>query len=73
MDEKGNVSLTDFGMAKIVRDEEVTRTFCGTPEYLAPEVVAGKGYNKAADWWSLGILAYEMLFSMPPFYHENVN
>ena len=58
MDEAGNVCLTDFGMAKIVKDGEMAQTFCGTPEYLAPEVLVGRGYNKSADWWSLGILTY---------------
>ena len=58
MDENGNVCLTDFGMAKIIRDGELAQTFCGTPEYLAPEVLEGGGYDKSADWWSLGILTY---------------
>ena len=71
MDENGNVCLTDFGMAKIIRDGELAQTFCGTPEYLAPEVLEGRGYNKAADWWSLGILTYEMMFGLPPFYHNS--
>lgn len=68
MDDNGNVSLTDFGMAKIVRDGEIARTFCGTAEYLAPEVLEGQGYDKTADWWSLGILTYEMMHGLPPFY-----
>jgi serum/glucocorticoid-regulated kinase 2 len=56
MDENGNVHLTDFGMAKIIKKNEVAMTFCGTPEYLSPEVINGEGCNKAADWWALGIL-----------------
>lgn len=71
MDENGYVCLTDFGMAKIIRDGELAETFCGTPEYIAPEVLDGKGYNKSADWWSLGILTYEMMFGLPPFYHSS--
>lgn len=71
MDDVGNVSLTDFGMAKIIRDDEETKTFCGTPEYIAPEVLAGEGYNKMVDWWSLGILTYEMMHGLPPFYNES--
>ena len=71
MDDNGNASLTDFGMAKIVRDGQIAKTFCGTPEYLAPEVLAGGGYDKMADWWSLGILTYEMMHGLPPFYNKS--
>ena len=56
MDDLGNVCLTDFGMAKIIRKNEVAMSFCGTPEYLAPEIITGEGHAKAADWWSFGIL-----------------
>lgn len=71
MDDNGYVSLTDFGMAKIVRDGEIAKTFCGTPEYLAPEVLEGEGYDKTADWWSLGILTFEMMNGLPPFYNKS--
>jgi serum/glucocorticoid-regulated kinase 2 len=57
MDDQGNVLLSDFGMAKIVKSDEVAMTFCGTPEYLSPEVITGKGCDKQTDWWSLGVLA----------------
>lgn len=72
MDEEGNVCLTDFGMAKHLDEGAVAQSFCGTPEYLAPEIVAGRGHNKAADWWSYGVLLYEMLVGIPPFYNQNV-
>jgi len=65
----GNIRLTDFGFAKVV--PEMTATLCGTPDYLAPEIVLSKGYGKAVDWYALGVLIYEMLIGVPPFYHEN--
>uniref|UniRef100_A0A915PLM1 Protein kinase domain-containing protein n=1 Tax=Setaria digitata TaxID=48799 RepID=A0A915PLM1_9BILA len=66
----GHLKLTDFGFAKIISDK--TNTLCGTPEYLAPEVIEGKSYNLAVDWWSLGILNYEMLVGEPPFQGDTI-
>ncbi|TVY50625.1 cAMP-dependent protein kinase type 2 [Lachnellula cervina] len=66
LDRHGHLKITDFGFAKRVPD--ITWTLCGTPDYLAPEVVSSKGYNKSVDWWSLGILIFEMLCGFTPFW-----
>jgi len=73
LDASGHIKMTDFGLSKEnLANDDRTNTFCGTPEYLAPEVLDGKDYNKAVDWWSLGTLIYEMLTGLPPFYDEDV-
>uniref|UniRef100_A0A8C7KVI9 Protein kinase cAMP-dependent X-linked catalytic subunit n=1 Tax=Oncorhynchus kisutch TaxID=8019 RepID=A0A8C7KVI9_ONCKI len=59
LDSEGHIRLTDFGFAKKLSDR--TWTLCGTPEYLAPEVIQSKGHGRAVDWWALGILVFEML------------
>ncbi|CAG8491661.1 12803_t:CDS:2 [Ambispora leptoticha] len=69
LDRNGHIKITDFGFAKYVPD--VTWTLCGTPDYLAPEVIQSKGYSKAVDWYSLGVLIFEMLAGYPPFYDED--
>ncbi|ODH46091.1 AGC/PKA protein kinase [Paracoccidioides brasiliensis] len=66
LDRYGHLKITDFGFAKEVKD--ITWTLCGTPDYLAPEVVSSKGYNMSVDWWSLGILIFEMLCGFTPFW-----
>eukprot|EP00002_Diphylleia_rotans_P007945 TRINITY_DN1759_c0_g1_i1.p1 TRINITY_DN1759_c0_g1~~TRINITY_DN1759_c0_g1_i1.p1 ORF type:complete len:397 (-),score=105.82 TRINITY_DN1759_c0_g1_i1:291-1481(-) len=78
LDAQGHICITDFGLSKkletsITDDDGKTHTFCGTPEYLAPEVLQGVGHGKGVDWWSLGTLMYEMLTGLPPFYSQNVN
>ena len=73
IDEKGYLRLTDFGLAKKIKPGERANSFCGTPEYLAPEIISGNGYDKNVDWWSFGILLYEMICGIPPFYLQDVN
>ncbi|ORX92837.1 Pkinase-domain-containing protein [Basidiobolus meristosporus CBS 931.73] len=69
LNSKGHIKITDFGFAKYVPD--ITWTLCGTPDYLAPEIIQSKGYGKAVDWYSLGILIFEMLAGYPPFYDDD--
>eukprot|EP01037_Dinobryon_pediforme_P019016 gene19016-19362_t len=76
LDATGHIRITDFGLAKAgvtgYDAEGGTKTFCGTPEYLAPEILDNKGHGKAVDWWALGTLLFEMLTGLPPFYDTNV-
>jgi serine/threonine protein kinase len=63
LDKSGYIKLTDFGLAKEnIGDDVTTQTFCGTPEYLAPEIIRGDKYGKGVDNWCLGILLFEMLY-----------
>ena len=74
LDVEGHVRITDFGLAKDAMElGDKTNTFCGTPDYLAPEIIQQKGHGRAVDWWSLGTMIYEMLGGLPPFYSENFN
>jgi serine/threonine protein kinase len=71
-DERGHLRITDFGLVKENMGEgSTTATFCGTPEYIAPEIIRNTGYTSAVDWWSLGILIFEMLFGFRPFHGQS--
>ncbi|XP_056332067.1 serine/threonine-protein kinase Sgk2b isoform X2 [Danio aesculapii] len=72
LDSAGHVVLTDFGLCKEgMSGRGTTRTFCGTPEYLAPEVLLQEEYDRTVDWWGLGAVLHEMLYGLPPFYNAD--
>ncbi|ETO10992.1 hypothetical protein RFI_26384 [Reticulomyxa filosa] len=70
IDQNGHIKLTDFGFATYTRG--LCWTLCGTPEYLAPEIISNKGHSKGVDWWAVGVLVYEMIESYPPFAADNI-
>lgn len=72
IDRDGYIKITDFGLSKQnILDNYSAYSFCGTPEYLAPEIIENQGHGKAVDWWSLGAIVYEMLTGLPPFYSKD--
>ncbi|XP_051156962.1 cGMP-dependent protein kinase 1-like isoform X2 [Leptopilina boulardi] len=71
IDKRGYLKLTDFGTSKIIGTSK-SRTFVGTPEYVAPEIILNKGHDRAVDFWSLGVILYEILTGVPPFEDDNV-
>ena len=72
IDKDGYAKITDFGLSKEnIQGNQQATSFCGTPEYLAPETLLRTGTGKASDWWSFGAIIYEMLTGLPPFYDKN--
>lgn len=71
MDEDGHLKLVDFGIAKKLDGREWAKSYCGSPAYLAPEIVSKNGHNKNVDWYLLGTFCYEMLTGKPPFFSED--
>eukprot|EP00750_Incisomonas_marina_P020236 INCI3850.1.p1 GENE.INCI3850.1~~INCI3850.1.p1 ORF type:complete len:396 (-),score=70.50 INCI3850.1:202-1389(-) len=71
LDSDGHIKICDFGLSKLEVVDDSVKSICGTPEYLAPEVIRRQRYGKAVDWWSLGTLVYEMIAGLPPFYNTN--
>ena len=71
VDSRGYCKIIDYGLAKVLKESELAQSYCGTPEYLAPEMVDYSGHDKNVDWWALGILMYEMLIGVTPFFNRN--
>ena len=71
IEEDGYLKLIDYGLAKRLKDDQLTKSFCGTPEYLAPETILQTGHGKPVDWWALGVLMYELLVGITPFYNKD--
>jgi len=69
LEDNGYLKITDFGFAKFIKDK--TYTLCGTPDYLSPEIVTGQGHGKGVDWWTLGVLIFEMLHGVTPFFSSD--
>lgn len=70
IDKDGNASLADYGISKIIKEGEKTKSFVGTPDYVSPEIILQKGHNKMVDVWCYGVLLYEMIYGLPPFFNK---
>ena len=72
VDERGHLKLTDFGLCKLdFKKDDLTSSFVGSPEYMSPEILNGEMYNYSVDFYTLGVLFYELVVGLPPHYSEN--
>ena len=71
VDKDGYLKLIDYGLAMVLKPNQQAKAITGTPEYLAPEILLKRGYGKAADWWTLGIVLFEMTSGKSPFFFQN--
>ena len=72
IDQEGHIKIADFGMCKLgMKNGAMTKTFCGTPDYIAPEIIQDQPYGKSVDWWAYGVLLFEMLVGQAPFDGED--
>ena len=71
VDGNGYLKIIDFGLSTLLTENQVATTQCGTPEYYAPEMLKDRRYGKDVDWWAVGILIYEMIFGVTPFFSPN--
>ncbi|GLC74987.1 hypothetical protein PLESTF_001580900 [Pleodorina starrii] len=72
MSAEGYIKVSDLGFSKVLHDNQRTHTMCGTPDYMAPEIIKGKGHNLAVDWWAVGCVTFELLDGYPPFYAAEI-
>ena len=71
LDANGYIKIIDFGLAKILDNDELAVTQCGTAEYFAPEVLLRQPYDFSVDWWAIGIITFELIFGSTPFFNQN--
>jgi serum/glucocorticoid-regulated kinase 2 len=71
IDIDGHLKLADFGLSKIFKQDEISFSFCGSPEYMCPEILKREGHNRVVDFYTLGAILYEMLTGLPPYYTNN--